>query len=76
VAAKLGAPVLRVFDGRGEAKAHPGADDGLGAEAFRACAALGERRGVIVAYQNHDELLKTADEVSRSASVSGPTGSD
>jgi sugar phosphate isomerase/epimerase len=32
-------------------------------EAFRACAALGERHGVTIAFQNHDELLKTADEV-------------
>ena len=64
VAAKLGAPVLRVFDGRGEAKGHAREQmtDWV-VEAFRACAALGERRGVIVAYQNHDELLKTADEV-------------
>ena len=30
---------------------------------FRACAAHGERHGVTIAYQNHDELLKTADEV-------------
>jgi sugar phosphate isomerase/epimerase len=32
-------------------------------EGFRACAGLGERHGVIVVYQNHDELLKTAAEV-------------
>jgi sugar phosphate isomerase/epimerase len=64
VAAKLGAPVLRVFDGRAEAK-------GLGreqmtewvVEAFRSCAAHGERHGVVIVYQNHDELLKTAAEV-------------
>jgi sugar phosphate isomerase/epimerase len=33
------------------------------AEAFRECAAAGEQRGVMIVYQNHDELLKTADEV-------------
>jgi sugar phosphate isomerase/epimerase len=33
------------------------------AEAFRECAAAGEERGVMIVYQNHDELLKTADEV-------------
>jgi sugar phosphate isomerase/epimerase len=64
VAAKLGAPVLRVFDGRGEAKG-PTRDEMTAwvVEAFRACAAHGERHGVVIAYQNHDELLKTADEV-------------
>jgi sugar phosphate isomerase/epimerase len=64
VAAKLGAPALRVFDGRGETKG-PVREQMIGwvVEAFRACAALGERHGVVIAYQNHDELLKTADEV-------------
>ena len=64
VAAKLGAPCLRVFDGRGEARG-PSREQMTGwvVEAFRACAAHGERHGVVIAYQNHDELLKTADEV-------------
>jgi sugar phosphate isomerase/epimerase len=64
VAAKLGAPALRVFDGRAEAKG-PSREQMTGwvAEAFRECSAEGERRGVMIAYQNHDELLKTADEV-------------
>ena len=64
VAAKLGAPVLRVFDGRAEAK-EPTREEMTDwvVEAFRACAAHGERHGVIIAYQNHDELLKTAAEV-------------
>jgi sugar phosphate isomerase/epimerase len=64
VAAKLGAPVLRVFDGRGEAKGVTREQmTAWVVDAFRACAAHGERHGVVVAYQNHDELLKTADEV-------------
>jgi sugar phosphate isomerase/epimerase len=64
VAAKLGAPCLRVFDGRGEASG-PSREQMTAwvVEAFRACAAHGERHGVVIAYQNHDELLKTADEV-------------
>lgn len=64
VAAKLGAPVLRVFDGRAEAKG-PSREQMTGwvVECFRVCAAHGERHGVMIAYQNHDELLKTADEV-------------
>jgi sugar phosphate isomerase/epimerase len=64
VASKLSAPVLRVFDGRAEAKG-PSREQMTGwvADAFRACAAEGERRGVMIAYQNHDELLRTAAEV-------------
>jgi sugar phosphate isomerase/epimerase len=64
VASKLGAPVLRVFDGRAEAKG-PTREQMTGwvADAFRACAAEGEKRGVMIAYQNHDELLRTAAEV-------------
>jgi sugar phosphate isomerase/epimerase len=64
VAAKLGAPVLRVFDGRALVKG-PSQEQITGwvAEAFRECAAYGELHGVMIAYQNHDELLKTADEV-------------
>jgi sugar phosphate isomerase/epimerase len=64
VAAKLGAPVLRVFDGKGETK-------GVAREqmlewvsaCLRECAAEGARQGVVIAYQNHDELLKAAGEV-------------
>jgi sugar phosphate isomerase/epimerase len=64
VASKLGAPVLRVFDGKGDVKG-PGREQMTGwvAEAFRDCAADGERQGVMIVYQNHDELLKTAGEV-------------
>jgi sugar phosphate isomerase/epimerase len=64
VAATLGAPCLRVFDGRGEAKGPTRAEmiDRV-VDAFRDCAAHGERHGVMVVYQNHDELLKTAAEV-------------
>jgi sugar phosphate isomerase/epimerase len=64
VAAKLGAPLLRVFDGRGEAKG-PSREQMTAwvPEALRECAAHGERNGVMIAFQNHDELLRTADEV-------------
>jgi sugar phosphate isomerase/epimerase len=64
VAAKLGAPVLRVFDGRGEAKG-PSREQMTGwvQDAFRECSAHGALHGVMIAYQNHHELLKTADEV-------------
>ena len=64
VASKLGAPVLRVFDGRGEAKG-PTREQMTGwvVDAFKECATEGERHGVMIAFQNHNELLKTADEV-------------
>jgi sugar phosphate isomerase/epimerase len=64
VAATLGAPCLRVFDGRAEAKG-PTRDEMTGwvVEGLRECAAHGGRHGVMVVYQNHDELLKTAAEV-------------
>jgi sugar phosphate isomerase/epimerase len=64
VAATLGAPCLRVFDGHGEAKSatREQMTDWV-VESFRDCAAHGERHGVMVVYQNHDELLKTAAEV-------------
>ena len=64
VAAKLGAPVLRVFDGRGEAKGvtREQMTDWV-AGCLRECSAHGEGHGVVIAYQNHDQLLKTADEV-------------
>jgi sugar phosphate isomerase/epimerase len=64
VAAKLDAPVLRVFDGRAEARG-PSRDQMTGwvLDGFRECSAHGERHGVVIAFQNHDELLKTADEV-------------
>jgi sugar phosphate isomerase/epimerase len=64
VAAKLGAPVLRVFDGGAEERG-PTREERIGwvVDAFRACAAHGERYGVVIAFQNHDELLKTADDV-------------
>jgi sugar phosphate isomerase/epimerase len=74
VAAKLGAPCLRVFDGRGEARG-PSREQMTDwvVEAFRACCAHGERHGVVIAYQNHDELLKTAGEV---LALRGRVGSD
>lgn len=63
-AARLGAPCLRVFDGRGQAATVTRAQmtDWV-AESFRSCATLGEAAGVVIVYQNHDELLKTAAEV-------------
>jgi sugar phosphate isomerase/epimerase len=64
VAGALGAPCLRVFDGKDETKG-PSREQRIEwvVEGFRECAAEGARHGVTIAYQNHDELLKTAAEV-------------
>jgi sugar phosphate isomerase/epimerase len=64
VASRLGAPVLRIFDGRAEAKTVPRErmTDWV-VEGFRRCAELGARHGVIAVYQNHNEHLRTATEV-------------
>jgi sugar phosphate isomerase/epimerase len=63
VAAKLGAPVLRVFDGRVMPDGYPKAEvfewilDGL-----ERSVALGEARGVAIVLQNHNDALKDADD--------------
>jgi len=66
VAAKLGAPVIRVFTGRGIAEGHT-FDETLEwmIPLFRDCAAYGKRYGVIVGLQNHNDFLKTAAQTIR-----------
>lgn len=64
VAARLGAPVLRVFAGR-----EVPAGDTVGqvlervVESLRPCVEHGARRGVMIVLQNHHDALKTAGEV-------------
>lgn len=61
VAAKLGAPVIRIFSG-------PGLPEGYTwqqvaawmVKDIRDCVAFGQQHGVMVAIQNHDDFLKTA----------------
>lgn len=72
VAARLGAPVVRVFAGpqtktpkdwpaaAGNAKRED--VEGWMAEALRACAEHGEKFGVIVAVQNHGDFISTGTE--------------
>jgi len=64
VAARLGAPALRVFAGRGVPDGHEG-DEVVGwvVECLEECVAWGTKHGVVIALQNHDDVLKTADEV-------------
>ncbi|NDA60752.1 MAG: sugar phosphate isomerase/epimerase [Chitinophagia bacterium] len=63
VAAQLGAPVIRVFT----AKAMPDQFEreevtNWIASDMAACAAEGKSKGVIVAFQNHNDFIKTAEQ--------------
>ena len=63
-AAKLGAPVLRLF--AGTQPVDPSFRDRLTswvAVNFMHCTEAGEANGVIIALQNHDDFIQTADEV-------------
>ena len=64
--AKMGAPALRVFTGKNDHNGYM-RDQVFEwmAEDFRTCCKIGEQYGVIVALQNHNEFLKTADDVNR-----------
>jgi sugar phosphate isomerase/epimerase len=66
VASKLGAPVIRVFSGRQLPEGHTFNEvlEWMIPE-FQECAAYGERHGVIVGLQQHNDFLKTADETIR-----------
>ena len=66
VAAKLGATVIRVFAGKEVPKGHT-FDQALAwmTPLFRECAEYGERHGVIVGLQNHNDFVRTADETIR-----------
>ncbi len=64
VAAKLGAPVIRVFAGR----IPEGYEDKWDevstwtAESIKECADYGKKHGVIIGIQNHGGMLRTADQ--------------
>lgn len=64
VASKLGAPVIRIFAGVMNPKEYSW--DTIAAwmaKDIRECVAYGQQHGVIVAIQNHNDFIKTADEV-------------
>lgn len=63
VAEKLGAPVIRVFTGKGAPPARS-FDQVLEwmVPLFKECAAYGQSHGVIVGLQNHNDFLKTAEQ--------------
>lgn len=66
VAQKLGASIIRVFSGRA-VPAGRSFDEVLEwmVPLFKDCADYGRRHGVMLALQNHDDFLKTADETIR-----------
>ena len=63
VAAKLGAPVIRVFSGARVPEGHT-FDSVLPwmAADFKECADWGRQHGVILGLQNHNDFLKTAEQ--------------
>jgi sugar phosphate isomerase/epimerase len=66
VAARLGAPVIRVFSGRElpQGYSFDRVMEWMVAD-FKECAAYARQHGVIVGLQNHDDFLKTADQTIR-----------
>jgi sugar phosphate isomerase/epimerase len=66
VAAKLGAPVLRVFSGKSVPAGHT-FDAALAwmTADMRECAEYGRRHGVMIGLQHHHDFLKTAAETIR-----------
>jgi sugar phosphate isomerase/epimerase len=74
VASKLGAPVIRVFTGPQRPQDHSFDEvvNWMVAD-FKECAAFGREHGVVVGLQQHNDCLKTADEVIR---VIDAVGSD
>ena len=63
VAAKLGAPVLRVFAGQLPAGDAWDAAASRCADDLRQCVEFGKQHGVLIGVQNHGDLLKTSDDV-------------
>jgi sugar phosphate isomerase/epimerase len=66
VAQKLGAPEVRVFAGNQPANNIPWDERAKWvAEDIRECAEFGKNHGVMIALQNHNDFLKTSDDVER-----------
>lgn len=67
VAAKLGAPVLRVFSGPVPAGYEERWDEAAAwmAACCKECAAYGAERGVLIGVQNHGDMLRTAEQTIR-----------
>lgn len=63
VAAKLGAPVIRIFSGKTLPAGYSReiVEDWI-VTCIKSCVAHGQKYGVIVALQNHNDFVKTADQ--------------
>lgn len=63
VAAKLGAPVIRIFSGKTlpAGYSREEVEDWIVA-CIKSCVAHGQQHGVMVALQNHNDFVKTADQ--------------
>ncbi|MBU3743275.1 MAG: sugar phosphate isomerase/epimerase [Sediminibacterium sp.] len=63
VAAKLGAPVIRVFTAKAMPEQYSREEVTTWiAHDLSECAAAGKEKGVIVAFQNHNDFIKTAEQ--------------
>ena len=64
VAAKLGAPMIRIFAGK-KLKEHQSREKAIAQikQAFSTCIGYGAKKGVIVTYQNHNDVFFRAAEV-------------
>ena len=66
VAEKLGAPALRIFPGKDIPENHTWDEiAGWVAEDIIECAEFAKLHGVVLEIQNHNDFLKTAEEVSK-----------
>jgi len=63
-ASKLGVPHLRIFGGNTEPEGHTREEiTAWMIDEIRDCARFGEKNGVMISYQNHNDFIKSADEV-------------
>jgi sugar phosphate isomerase/epimerase len=65
-AARFGAPVLRVFAGKGTPEGHTAEEvEGWVIAALRECTTAASKHGVILVLQNHADFIQAADQVIR-----------
>ncbi|MFY0654609.1 MAG: sugar phosphate isomerase/epimerase [Cyclobacteriaceae bacterium] len=64
VCQKMGCPLLRVFTGKYSEPRTPKSQVNTWLiDDFKTCAEIGEEHGILMALQNHNDYVKTADEV-------------
>lgn len=63
VSAKLDAPVLRIFDGKGDSNASDKENLARIINSIKTCVAYGSVKGVMLVLQNHNEFIKSAEQV-------------